>query len=86
MTADEHPDYEAMDRAIASFPTGHPHEDCRRLLKEACAAGGTEITVSTMGPIFANPYSTPAACPHGTTFWIEPTAEQLMDWRRRGVG
>jgi hypothetical protein len=83
---DVHPDYEAMKQAMASFGKGHGHADCSRLLREVLAAGGSEVTVSTMGPLVLNPYVTePFRCPHGVTFWVEPTAEQVMRWRRDGV-
>jgi hypothetical protein len=50
------------------------------------AAMGVEITVSTVPPLVAGPYTTDGfTCPHGVTFWIEPTGEQIAAWARDGV-
>jgi hypothetical protein len=46
----------------------------------------TDITVSTEPPLIRGPYTTDGRmCPHGTTYWIEPTGEQVAEWRREGV-
>jgi hypothetical protein len=47
---------------------------------------GTEVTVSTVAPVVAGPYTTePFTCPHGVAYWIEPTGEQIAAWARDGV-
>lgn len=66
------------------------HAGCPAKLREtwalACAQVGdsepAEITVSTETPIVSNPYVTGLQCPHGVTFWIEPTSEQIARWRQ----
>ena len=46
----------------------------------------TEITVSTEPPLIRGPWTTDGmTCPHGVTYWIEPTGEQIAQWRREGV-
>jgi hypothetical protein len=81
MTNDGHPDYAAMDAVIRRFRRSKSHRNCPRLLKEAMAAGGAEITVSTLRPLVRGPYTTdPHICPHGTYYWIEPTGEQIARW------
>ena len=46
----------------------------------------TEITVSTEPPLIDGPYTTAGfRCPHGTTYWIEPTSEQIAKWRSESV-
>jgi hypothetical protein len=45
-----------------------------------------EITVSTAPPLVASPYGDNGyECPHGVTYWIEPTSEQIAEWNREGV-
>lgn len=47
------------------------------------AAMDIEITVSELPPLVANPFVTdPFVCPHGVTYWIEPTSEQRAIWNR----
>ena len=61
-----------------------PHETCAGQLREGMAP--IEVTVSTAPPLVAGPYTTePFTCPHGTTYWIEPTGEQVAQWRREGA-
>ena len=46
----------------------------------------TEITVSTEPPLIRTLYTTAGfRCPHGTTYWIEPTSEQIAKWRSESV-
>lgn len=68
------------------------HAGCAQELldvwRQACAnigGGYTEITVSTAPPLVPNPYIHSLTCPHGITFWMEPTGEQIAEWRRNGV-
>jgi len=68
--------------------TGTPenHVDCAQYLKEQSLAFGTEITVSTAPPLVDGPYENASfVCPHGTTFWIAPTGEQIAAWARDGA-
>lgn len=68
----------------ARTPTNHA--ECRGFLRGLAAKHGTEVVVSTAPPIVAGPYQTGAfTCPHGTTFYIEPTGEQIAEWTRDGV-
>jgi hypothetical protein len=62
------------------------HSTCRQTLIDGMRAQGVEITVSTLPPLVEGPYTTdPFTCPHGTTYWIEPTGEQIAQWVRDGV-
>lgn len=60
------------------------HSACAELLREGMAPD--EITVSTEPPIVIGPWTTePFVCPHGVTYWIEPTGEQVARWKAEGV-
>ncbi|MFJ6215117.1 hypothetical protein ACIQGZ_17535 [Streptomyces sp. NPDC092296] len=62
------------------------HAGCPAKLRGRAAAMGAEITVSEQPPIVAGPYTTdPFVCPHGVTYWVEPTGEQIAQWVRDGV-
>lgn len=55
------------------------HQGCLDVLRDGMAP--VEITISTAPPIVAGPYTTePFTCPHGVTYWIEPTGEQIAQW------
>lgn len=65
---------------------------CAEFLRTHMAAIGAEsgrnceITVSTATPLIVGPYGINGYdCPHGTTYWIEPTSEQIAEWNREGV-
>jgi len=61
----------------------HP---CAEVLRTMSAEIGTEITVSTAPPLVAGPYPTGEfTCPHGITYWIEPTGEQIAQWVADGT-
>lgn len=62
-----------------------PHGECSDLLVDGMAALGVEITVATELPEVISPYTSGHTCPHGTTFWIEPTGEQIARWVREGT-
>lgn len=60
--------------------------ECIDFLKATMAGLGCDVFVSTEPPIVCGPYPTEAArCPHGTTFYMEPTGEQIAQWVRDGV-
>lgn len=83
-----HPNYAAMDAAIARFVRQKDRRHAKRpeALKKVLAAGGAEITVSTCRPLVRGPYTTDGyKCPHGTTFWIEPTGDQIARWAADGT-
>jgi hypothetical protein len=62
------------------------HEQCPDALRDVMAERGVEITVSTLPPLVVGPYTTGGfTCPHGTTFFIEPTGEQISRWSKDGV-
>jgi hypothetical protein len=63
-----------------------PHAECAELLHDMAANLGMDVTVSTVRPLVAGPYTTdPFVCPHKVTFWLEPTGEQITRWAREGV-
>jgi hypothetical protein len=65
---------------------GSDHSGCSDYLKQEMAAKGVEVTVSTAPPIVAGPYEEACfTCPHGTTYWMEPTSEQRLAWAKAGV-
>ena len=61
-------------------------DDCADELRTRMARMGVEVTVSTSAPLVAGPYTTdPMVCPHGITYWFEPTGDQIAAWARDGV-
>jgi hypothetical protein len=44
-----------------------------------------EVVVSTATPLVTNPYLEAYECPHGVTYWMEPTTDQIAEWNREGV-
>lgn len=60
--------------------------ECENNLRQELAATGVEATISTAPPIVAGPYTHDGfRCPHGITYWLEPTGEQIARWARDGV-
>ena len=60
--------------------------ECEALLRSKWAAMGTEVTISTAEPLVITPDTKPGfRCPHGITYWMEPTNEQIAQWARDGV-
>ncbi|MGA5819707.1 hypothetical protein ACPC54_17835 [Kitasatospora sp. NPDC094028] len=70
-------------------PAAFTHQcenDLRERWAKVCGDQPTEITVSTEPPLVAGPYTNDGLrCPHGITYWIEPTGEQIARWARDGV-
>jgi len=65
---------------------GHDLEACRAVLRDGMAEMGTEVTVSTAAPLTPSPYEyNPMTCPHGVTFYMQPTTEQVLAWHEAGV-
>ncbi len=63
-----------------------PHSECAETLRSLSREIGTDIVISLVPPIVAGPYPTEAlTCPHGRTFYMEPTGEQIAEWVRDGV-
>lgn len=51
-----------------------------------CGDETTEVTISTIPPLVKGPYTQDGlTCPHGITYWMEPTGEQIAQWVRDGV-
>jgi hypothetical protein len=66
--------------------TPYGRSECAQLLIDKMAAGGCEVTVSTAPPLVRSPYGDVGfRCPHGVTYWIEPTGEQIAAWAKDGV-
>jgi adenosine deaminase len=66
----------------------HPgkHTNCRQFVYDKFAAMGFDITVTTDRPLVIGPYTTEGVvCPHGVSFWPEPTGEQIAQWAKDGV-
>lgn len=57
------------------------HLGCRGHLREETRQQGLDVTISEAPPLVAGPYTVePFVCPHGVTYWIEPTGEQIAHW------
>ena len=66
--------------------TGHcPDVACRLQLVDGMAAQGVEVRVGTIRP--TSPlYPSPAfTCPHGTSYYMQPTDAQVARWIREGT-
>jgi hypothetical protein len=62
------------------------HAGCREQLREQAATLGLDVTVSTAPPLVVGPYPPGGfRCPHGITYWIEPSGEQIAQWHRDGT-
>jgi hypothetical protein len=60
--------------------------ECARELATRSQALGMAITVSAEPPATPSPYGEEwITCPHGVTYWIEPTGEQICAWVEAGV-
>lgn len=64
--------------------------ECETLIRErwaqVCGDQPTEVTISTQPPLVIGPYTKDGLrCPHGITYWLEPTGEQIAQWVRDGV-
>lgn len=66
-----------------------PQIDCgcgKYLQQQFAVTTGTSVTVSTHPPLMPSPFTTTAfICPHGRSYWPEPTGEQIAAWGRDGV-
>jgi hypothetical protein len=63
-----------------------PHSECPNVLLQGMVDLECEVTVSPFPPLVRGPYTTEGfTCPHGTTFWVEPTGDQIAAWARDGV-
>ncbi len=71
----------------------HPenHAECAPFLKTRMRLLGADVSVSDLPPLVQSPYNRPGdgngslTCPHGTTFYFEPTGDQIAQWVRDGV-
>lgn len=62
------------------------HNDCPQVLREAMSRLGVDVDVATVRPRPVTPHTAQSYdCPHGQTYWITPTAAQVLRWRRDGV-
>jgi hypothetical protein len=71
-------------RISPTAPTAH--SGCRDCMIALATADGVDIIVSTAPPLIEGPYGINGfTCPHGTTYWIEPSSEQIAQWRKDGT-
>lgn len=62
------------------------HVECRDVIRGGLAEQGVDAVVSTATPIVSGPYEAHGyTCPHGTTYWVQPTGEQIAAWNRDGT-
>lgn len=63
------------------------HSGCSAYIRRFFDEQGIDVTIATVPPLVSGPYTEPGmTCPHGTTFWFEPTGDQIAAWARDGVG
>lgn len=62
------------------------HATCARTLIDGMSSQGIDATVSDLPPLVAGPYTAdPFICPRGTSYWLEPTGEQIAKWVKAGT-
>lgn len=45
-----------------------------------------DVVISTAPPLVESPYGAAGyTCPHGITYWAEPTSEQIAVWAKNKV-
>lgn len=44
-----------------------------------------EVVISTLPPLVINEYLQAHECPHGVTYYMEPTTDQIAEWGRLGI-
>ena len=67
------------------MPETGDHATCAEQLRVGMHP--SEITISTEPPLIRGTYTTDGfRCPHGVTYWIEPTSEQIAKWRAEAAG
>lgn len=72
--------------ALEALGGSDGHSTCREFLREQWAGKGIEVHVAAVPPIVAPPYEeAPFTCPHGVTYWVEPTSEQFAQWMKEGT-
>jgi len=75
---------------MTTLPAATFTHECETTLREnwakVCGDHQTEITIRTVPPLVIGPYTKPGlTCPHGITYWLEPTGEQIAEWVRDEV-
>lgn len=61
-------------------------DDCAGVVRGILSNEGIEANVSWVAPTFATAYEPlNCACPHGVTWYAEPTTDQIAEWVRDGV-
>lgn len=62
------------------------HGGCRDFVVGMYAERGIEVHVAALPPIVPSPYEEASfTCPHGVTYWAEPTSEQVAQWVKDGT-
>lgn len=74
------------DPAPAPCPRSPSGAECAAFLRHMAAAQGCDVHVSRLPPLVPGVYPESAfTCPHGVTYWMEPTGEQIARWVADGV-
>lgn len=71
--------------AMFAVPAPDSHDGCADHIRNIMAVGGVEVTVRAANPLIASQWTRGMTCPHGTTYWYEPTGEQHAKWAREGT-
>lgn len=72
-------------------PTPKDHAGCADWLRSHFINDGIDVVISTEPFLVVGPYTLvdgepcSMTCPHGTTFYWEPTGDQVAEWVREGV-
>lgn len=60
--------------------------ECETELRDLWAKEGIEVHITTVPPLTPGPYTSYSMrCPHGVTYWWEPTGEQTAQQVQDGV-
>lgn len=60
-------------------------ETCAGTLVDLFAATGTAVDVAGTPPPRRTVFTVAVGCPHGITWYVEPTAEQHRTWKENNV-
>lgn len=67
------------------IPDTFAHE-CQSFIRARFTAANLDVTLSTEPPLVRGPYTTDGfRCPHGITYFAEPTGEQIAYFAENNV-
>lgn len=60
--------------------------ECGQFIRDFYAEHDIEVFATTARPVVWTPYDTlNMVCPHGVTWFAQPTSEQIVKWQEAGA-